>query len=126
MLLTKFVRYQLIAFAIIAVVSIAWIAVSYMRVPSMLGLGRNTVELVLPSGGGLYPKSNVTYRGVHAGVVNGLRIEGDQVVVTMYLDSDLDIPKDGLLAEVHSRSAIGEQYIELLPQTDLGLSLIHI
>ena len=120
MLLTKFVRGQLIAFAIITVVSVAWILIAYLRVPSMIGFGRNTVELVLPSGGGLYPKSNVTYRGVHAGTVNGLRVEGDKVVVKMYLDSDLDIPKDGLVAEVHSRSAIGEQYIELLPATDEG------
>lgn len=119
MLLTKFVRYQLCAFAVIAVVFIAWIAISYMRVPSMLGLGRNTVELVLPSGAGLYPKSNVTYRGVHAGTVHDLRIEGDKVVVTMYLDNSLHIPTD-LAAEVHSRSAIGEQYIELLPRTDSG------
>lgn len=118
MLLTKFVRYQLGAFAIITVVVVSWILVSYLRVPAMLGIGRSTVELALPSGAGLYPKSNVTYRGVHAGVVHSLRIDADTVVVTMHLDAGLDIPKTDLRAEVHSRSAIGEQYIELLPQTD--------
>ncbi|MCS4257863.1 phospholipid/cholesterol/gamma-HCH transport system substrate-binding protein [Rhodococcus erythropolis] len=119
MLLTKFVRGQLIAFAIILVVSVGWIITQYLRVPAMIGLGRSTVELVLPSGAGLYPKSNVTYRGVQAGVVDDLRIEGDKIVVTMYLDDSLDIPTD-LDAEVHSRSAIGEQYIELLPRTNSG------
>ncbi|MBJ8343886.1 MCE family protein [Antrihabitans sp. YC2-6] len=120
MLLSKFVRYQLIAFAVITLVSVGWIVSQYLRVPSMLGVGRNTVELILPSGGGLYPKSNVTYRGIHVGVVDGMRIDGDAVVVTMYLEDDIDIPKTNLRAEVHSRSAIGEQYIELLPQTDDG------
>jgi phospholipid/cholesterol/gamma-HCH transport system substrate-binding protein len=118
MLLSKFVRYQLIAFALITVVSVGWIVSQYLRVPSMIGFGRSAVELVLPSGGGLYAKSNVTYRGTHVGVVNNLRVKGDSVVVTMYLDDSIDIPKTDLVAEVHSRSAIGEQYIELLPQTD--------
>lgn len=120
MLLSKFVRYQLIAFAIITVVSVGWIVSQYLRVPAMVGVGRSTVELVLPSGGGLYEKSNVTYRGVQVGVVNDLRVKGDSVVVTMYLDDSIDIPKADLVAEVHSRSAIGEQYVELLPQTDSG------
>ncbi|NMN93827.1 MCE family protein [Antrihabitans stalactiti] len=120
MLLSKFVRYQLIAFSIITVVSVGWIVGQYLRVPAMVGLGRSTVELVLPSGAGLYEKSNVTYRGVHVGVVDHLRIKGDSVVVTMYLDDSVDIPKTDLAAEVHSRSAIGEQYIELLPQSDSG------
>ncbi len=120
MLLSKFVRYQLIAFTITTVLAVGWIALEYLRVPSMIGVGRNTVELVLPSGGGLYKKSNVTYRGIHVGTVNGLRVQDGSVVVSMYLDDSFDIPKTNLVAEVHSRSAIGEQYIELLPQTDAG------
>lgn len=120
MLLSKFVRYQLISFAIVTVVAVGWIAIQYLRVPTMIGLGRNTVDLILPSGGGLYKKSNVTYRGIQVGVVDGLRVEDGSVVVTMFLNDSIDIPKTDLVAEVHSRSAIGEQYIELLPQTDSG------
>ncbi|MFE7722995.1 MCE family protein [Nocardia rhizosphaerihabitans] len=120
MLLSRLVRYQLIAFATITVLAVAWIGMKYLRVPAMLGIGRNTVELVLPAGGGLYAKSNVTYRGVHVGVVDNLRVHADTVVVTMFLDAAVDIPKTDIVAEVHSRSAIGEQYIELLPQTDSG------
>lgn len=120
MLLSKFVRYQLIAFSITTVLAVGWIALEYLRVPAMIGVGRNTVELVLPSGAGLYKKSNVTYRGIHVGTVNGLRVQNGSVVVSMYLDDSVDIPKTDLVAEVHSRSAIGEQYIELLPQTDAG------
>ncbi|MFC8383594.1 MCE family protein [Nocardia sp. NPDC057272] len=120
MLLSRLVRYQLIAFAVITVVAVAWIGMKYLRVPAMLGIGRHTVELVLPSGGGLYEKSNVTYRGIQVGVVDNLRVDDGSVVVTMFLDGAVDIPKHDIVAEVHSRSAIGEQYIELLPQTDPG------
>ncbi|MFD5179313.1 MCE family protein [Nocardia sp. NPDC058379] len=120
MLLSRLVRYQLIAFATITVLAVAWIGMKYLRVPAMLGIGRNTVELILPAGGGLYAKSNVTYRGVQVGVVDNLRVDDDTVVVTMFLDAAIDIPKTDIIAEVHSRSAIGEQYIELLPQTASG------
>lgn len=120
MLLSRLVRCQLIAFAVITVLALAWIAMKYLQVPTMLGVGRHTVELVLPSGGGLYAKSNVTYRGIHVGVVDNLRVDGDSVVATMFLDGAVDIPETDIVAEVHSRSAIGEQYIELLPQTDSG------
>ncbi|MGW6425203.1 MCE family protein [Nocardia sp. NPDC055053] len=120
MLLSRLVRYQLIAFATITVLAVAWIGMKYLRVPAMLGIGRNTVELILPAGGGLYAKSNVTYRGIQVGVVDNLRVDADTVVVTMFLDAAIDIPKTDIVAEVHSRSAIGEQYIELLPQTGSG------
>ena len=33
------------------------------------------------------------------------------------MDSDFDIPATNLAAQVHSVSAVGEQYVELLPRT---------
>ncbi|MFI9408683.1 MCE family protein [Nocardia gamkensis] len=111
---------QLIAFALITVVAVSWILMQYLRLPSLVGIGRTSVDLVLPAGGGLYKKSNVEYRGVEVGVVDDIRVQDNQVIVSMDLDSSVDIPRTNLQVEVHSRSAIGEMYIELLPQTDSG------
>lgn len=117
MLLSKMVRYQLITFAVVTVISVAVIAVQYMKLHAMAGIGRTTVDLVLPTGAGLYKKANVSYRGVDIGVVDGLHLDRGTVVATLTLDSSTTVPAD-LDVEVHSRSAIGEQYVELLPRSD--------
>ncbi|AHK36147.1 MCE family protein [Rhodococcus opacus] len=119
MLLSKLVRYQLLTFTVVTLVSIAVIAVQYMKLHAMAGIGRNTIELVLPSGAGLYAKSNVSYRGVDIGVVDSLRIDSGSAIAVLSVDSTERIPAD-LDVEVHSRSAIGEQYVELLPRTGAG------
>jgi phospholipid/cholesterol/gamma-HCH transport system substrate-binding protein len=64
---------------------------------------------------GLYGSSNVTYRGVEVGRVESVRLTGTGVAAVLSLTSGIEIPSD-LQAEVHSQSAIGEQYVLLLPR----------
>lgn len=117
-MLTRFVRKQLILFTIISVIGMAVLAHNYLQLPALLGLGRVTVKLELPAAGGLYPFSNVTYRGVKVGEVTSLDVtDGGQVVATLSLDSTPKIPAD-LVAHVRSMSAVGEQYVELQPDDD--------
>ena len=72
-----------------------------------------TVEL--PQTGGLYGSSNVTYRGTEVGRVESVHLTDTGVEAVLSLKSGIDIPSD-LIAQVHSQSAIGEQYVELLPR----------
>ena len=116
-MLTRFVRIQLIIFTIASVVGVVVMIFSYMQLPTWIGIGRITVTLQLPSTGGLYRFSNVTYRGVEIGEVSSVEPTAQGAVATLQLDTSPKIPVD-LHAEVRSVSAVGEQYVELRPRTD--------
>lgn len=118
-MLTRFVRNQLIIFTIASVIGVAVMLFAYMQVPTMIGVGRLTVKLELPSTGGLYRFSNVTYRGVQIGRVTEVVLTENGAEATMSLDTSPKIPAD-LEAEVRSVSAVGEQYVDLRPRTDSG------
>ncbi len=118
-MLTRFVRTQLIIFAIASIVGVSVMAFVYMQVPMLLGIGRITVTMDLPEAGGLYRFSNVTYRGSQIGKVKSVRLTEDGAQAVMLLDTSPKVPAN-LEAEVRSMSAVGEQYVELLPRTDSG------
>lgn len=118
-MLTRFVRIQLILFTIASIVGILAMVLVYMQLPTLLGIGRMTVKLELPRTGGLYEFSNVTYRGVQIGRVTDIRAVRSGAVATLSLATSPKIPAD-LQASVLSVSAVGEQYVDLLPRTDAG------
>ena len=74
MKITRFVRMQLTIFAIVTVVALVAMAVYYVRLPAMAGVGRYDVTLELPSTGGIYTNANVSYRGVNVGKVKEVRL----------------------------------------------------
>jgi phospholipid/cholesterol/gamma-HCH transport system substrate-binding protein len=90
---------------------------AYMQVPMLLGIGKITVKVELPASGGLYRFANVTYRGVEVGKVTEMDVSRNEATATLRLNTSPKIPAD-LTAEVRSVSAVGEQYVELLPRTD--------
>ncbi len=111
-MLTPFVRRQLIIFAIMTVVSISVLGVYYLQIPSLVGIGRYTLKANLPASGGLYPTANVTYRGITIGRVTDVEPTEWGAEATMSIDSRYKIPVDAT-ANVHSVSAVGEQYLDL-------------
>jgi virulence factor Mce-like protein len=116
-MLTRFVRIQLAIFTIVGVVGVIVMVFAYLQAPMLLGVGRMTVTLDLPAGGGLYRFSNVTYRGVQVGKVTAVTLTPRGAAATLSLDSSSKIPAD-LRAEVRSISAVGEYYVDLRPRTD--------
>ncbi|KRB80398.1 hypothetical protein ASE01_02695 [Nocardioides sp. Root190] len=108
------IRKQLIAFSIAAVIGAVVLAVSFLRVPEQLGIGRHTVAVEFEQGAGLYPGAEVTYLGHPVGKVKGMELAGDRLVATLSLVDDVDVPST-VTAEIHSRSAVGEQYVSLVP-----------
>lgn len=118
-MLTRFVRTQLVIFAIASVIGVAVMLFTYMQVPTLLGIGRVTVKLQLPEAGGLYRFSNVTYNGVQMGTVTDVKLTENGAEATMSLARSPKVPAD-LVAEVRSVSAVGEQYVDLRPKTDSG------
>jgi phospholipid/cholesterol/gamma-HCH transport system substrate-binding protein len=116
-MLTRFVKVQLIIFVIASLVGVLVMLFSYLQAPTLLGVGRITVTLELPASGGLYRFSNVTYRGVQIGTVTDVDVKRTGAVATLSLDTSPKIPAD-LKAEVHSVSAVGEQYVDLVPNNN--------
>lgn len=112
-------KIQLAIFLVVALVFGAIMVFGYMKLPAKLfDVGQYTVRLQLAQAGGLYPTGNVTYRGTEVGRVQSVELRpGGGVEALLSLRSGTDIPSD-LRAEVHSQSAIGEQYVELLPKND--------
>lgn len=113
---SRLVRIQLVVFTVASIVAAAVMAFGYLQVPLLLGIGRINVTLELPAGGGLYRFANVTYRGVQIGKVTEVLVTPGGAKAELSLDSSPPIPSD-LVAEVHSVSAVGEQYVDLLPRT---------
>jgi phospholipid/cholesterol/gamma-HCH transport system substrate-binding protein len=110
-------RIQLAIFAVVALIAGSVMVFGYIKAPGELfGVGRYTVVVQLPEAGGLYKSGNVTYRGTEVGRVEEVRLTRTGAEAVLSLKSGTDIPSD-LDAEVHSQSAIGEQYVALLPRT---------
>ncbi|MEE3853177.1 MlaD family protein [Gordonia sp. LSe1-13] len=124
MKITGFVRMQLTIFAIVTVVAMVAMAIYYVRLPSMAGIGRYQVELNLPSTGGLYQNANVSYRGVNVGKVESVRLTEGGVQAGLSINSDAKIPASSAAA-VRSVSAVGEQYVEFTPTEDGQDGFLH-
>jgi phospholipid/cholesterol/gamma-HCH transport system substrate-binding protein len=109
---------QLVILSVIALVALAVMSLHFVKLPAMLfGVGRYTVTMELPQSGGLYQTGNVTYRGTEVGRVQSVHLTNTGVAAVLSLKSGIEIPRD-LKAEVHSQSAVGESYVELLPRND--------
>lgn len=122
-MLSRRVRIQLTIFSLVALVGGAVMVFGYVRVPAQwFGIGQYTVTMQLPDAAGLYERANVTYRGTQVGRVEDVSLTPNGVVATLSLNSNVKIPAD-LVAEVHSASAIGEQYVALLPKSGDGPAL---
>ncbi|MGD9620167.1 MAG: MCE family protein [Mycolicibacterium sp.] len=122
MRVTRQMLIQLAIFSVVALIAIAIMVFGYMRVPAMVGIGQYKVTLELPETGGLYERSNVTYRGSQVGIVESVHLTDTGVAAEMSLDSSVKIPAD-LIAQVGSRSAVGELFVTLLPQSADGPTL---
>lgn len=121
--LTRRIKIQLAVFTVISLSAASLMFFNYMQIPTVFfGVDRYTVTVELPQAGGLYPGGNVTYRGVEVGRVQAIQLTATGAEAVLQLDSDVHIPAN-LNAQVHSVSAVGEQYVELLPRTGQGPSL---
>jgi phospholipid/cholesterol/gamma-HCH transport system substrate-binding protein len=118
-LLTSFLRRQLILFTVLTVIALIVLGWYYLRIPSLAGVGQYTLKADLPASGGLYPTSNVTYRGITIGKVTDVEPTDTGVLATMSIDSRYKIPINAS-ANVHSVSAVGEQYLDLVSGGDPG------
>ena len=113
-MLTRFIKIQLVLFTILTVIALVALGWYYLRVPSLIGIGQYKLYAELPKSGGLYSSANVTYRGITIGKVTAVDPTDRGARAEMSIDSQFKIPVDAT-ANVHSVSALGEQYLDLVP-----------
>ena len=117
--MTRGVRIRLVAFLVLSAVGITYVTAAYLGlVDRVLGRGL-TVHATLPTSGGLFEGSEVTYRGVKIGKVSAMTATRDGVNLDLALEDDAELPPDSSMY-VHNLSAVGEQYLDFEPPDDEG------
>lgn len=118
-MLSRFARNQLIAFVLVASLTVGFSLFAYVDAPKLLGIGYQRVQVALTDGGDIYPQSVVTVRGVPIGQVVEVRPTRDGVLADLRLRSSEQIPSASPV-QVRSVSAAGEQYLNFEPATTDG------
>lgn len=95
---------------------IALLVISLFRIQP-----RYAVFATFDDTGGVFTGQEVTYRGVTVGRVGELRVVRDGVRIELVIERTYDrIPKQGTIARVMFKSAVGEQFVDLLPSRRSG------
>ncbi|MET9440976.1 MlaD family protein [Streptomyces sp. NPDC006610] len=120
-MITLAVRLKNLAFLVIAVLVLGFLGIRYADLGRYVGVADHyTVDVELPRTGGLFTHSDVTYRGVSVGRVGPIDLTADGVVAELRIKKSAPrIPAD-TRAVVAGLSAVGEQYIDLRPDSDGG------
>ncbi|WP_433563413.1 MCE family protein [Nocardia sp. CA-151230] len=118
--MTRLVRNQLIAFAVIAVLGVVFVGAKYVRLDNMLGFGLYKVKVEAAETGNLSKGAEVTYRGVPVGRVGNLDVTPDGVLINLEMNSGKPKVPANAKAVIANRSAIGEQYLDLQPTSAGG------
>jgi phospholipid/cholesterol/gamma-HCH transport system substrate-binding protein len=117
--MTHGVKVRLIAFVVLSAVGIVYVAGSYLGlVDRVLGRGVH-IHATLPTSGGLFTGSEVTYRGLKVGKIDAMHVTHDGLVLDLNLKQGTQIPRDSPMY-VHNLSAVGEQYLDFEPKSKAG------
>lgn len=105
---------NLVAFALVGLLALSYLLFSVVGAKTFEG--SYTVKVEMPVTGGLFPGSQVTYRGVPIGSVSSIDISGNRSFVTasLKINDGIHIPVR-TKAVVADRSPAGEQYIDFEP-----------
>lgn len=116
---TLLTRIQLIVFTVVTVLAVSYGAVSFFNVGSLFSPPYE-VRAQFATAGGIYQRADVDLLGTRVGTVREIIPgPGTATTVVLALDNGTKIPRD-VKAIIGNKSAIGEQYVELAPQTSGG------
>lgn len=119
-MITSTTKIQLLIFAIVTVLGAAFVGGRYAKIDRLVVDRTYPVKVNFHESGGIYAGAEVTYRGLPIGKVKELDFIPSGVRATLDIEKkSAKIPSD-LVAVVANKSAIGEQYIDLQPQSNNG------
>jgi phospholipid/cholesterol/gamma-HCH transport system substrate-binding protein len=105
------IKVNLIVFVVLA------IGLSYAMATQVLTIlqDRYSVFAIFPDAGGVFTNQEVTYRGVTVGNVGDMEIVEEGVKLELLIEESTRIPKEDTEARVMFKSAVGEQFVDILP-----------
>ena len=81
--MTRRIWIQIVIFCVVSLTALTVMALGFVQLPSLVfGVDRYTVTVELPEAGGLYDRSNVTYRGTEVGEVKQVDLTDNGVEAT--------------------------------------------
>lgn len=98
----------LVACAVIAAIVLAALGFG------LLGLGKDRYTAEFANAGGIRPGNEVRVAGMGVGEVTGAKLEGDHVLVSFRIESDVELGAD-VLASIKLGTLLGGRYLELRP-----------
>lgn len=113
------IRRRLALFFVLSVVAVGYTGARYAQLTDKLLSQTYEIEVDLEKSGGIFAGAEVTYRGVPIGRVTDVDLAADGVVARLAIRDQWQVPRD-VEANVHNRSAVGEQYVDLVPRTSGG------
>jgi phospholipid/cholesterol/gamma-HCH transport system substrate-binding protein len=117
-MITRRTKVQLVIFVIITLLGVSFVGMRYAKLDRLVIDRSYEVTAHFSDSGGAFAGSQVTYRGVSVGRVDRLVLTDDGVDVVLQIENEFDeIPADSR-ALIGNGSAVGEQYVELQPQSD--------
>lgn len=119
-MITRKTKIKLLAFAALSLLGLSYLGFNYVGLDRVLLGNGYEVAADFRDSGGIFVNAEVTNRGVAVGRVTDMKLIDDGVRVVLTIDPEADpIPADAE-AVVATRSAVGEQYVDLRPQSDDG------
>ncbi len=116
-MITRLTKIQLIVFAIVTLLGGAFVGGRYANLDRLVVDRSFPVTADFRDSGGIFAGAEVTYRGIAVGKVGKLEFTEEGVRATLDIeDSAPKIPADAK-ALVANKSAIGEQFVDLQPQS---------
>ena len=97
------------------------LGLSYLMANQILSVlqERYVVNAEFRDAGGVFTNQEVTYRGITVGQVGEMEVTDTGVSIELLIDKTFDeIPSEDIEARVMFKSAVGEQFIDLLPASD--------
>jgi phospholipid/cholesterol/gamma-HCH transport system substrate-binding protein len=115
-MIARRIKVQLVVFAAITLVGVIYAGLAYVGFHPF-GIGSPyQVTAVFRDSGGIFASAQVTERGEVVGKVTSLSLVPGGVAVHLAIDPQYKIPRDSTAA-VQDLSAVGEQYVDITPQS---------
>jgi phospholipid/cholesterol/gamma-HCH transport system substrate-binding protein len=118
-MISSYVKKQLIVLTALSVSAALIIVFVYAHIPTVMGIGQQKLTAYFTDGAGVYKDSNVTVRGMVIGKVKTISLTPQGVKVDMSISDSEKVGADAKAA-IHSVSAVGEIYVDLVSNQPAG------
>ena len=112
---------QIVVFGVISIVIVSYTLFNLLGV--RLTNQPYSVTVQLHTGGGIFGGAEVAYRGVEVGRVTSVHLHPDGVTLGLKINHGTKIPRN-TVAHIYDLSAVGEQYVDLVP-TSPSTDVLH-